>query len=105
MAFEDLKFKNIYFQKIIYEKDQVTVYYRNQKYNKRLIFKNVESARTQQWTSVYYESLLDKMETDRDFYKIVNRAPKYNELYLIDVNLRRVIIKFNGKHWNKKWRS
>lgn len=87
------------------KKNKVIVEYQHYEYNKKLIFENVKSARTQCWTLAYYESLLDKMETDRDFYKMVNRAPKYNELYLIDIDYVRVIIKFNEypKSWNNNW--
>ncbi len=105
MSYEDYRFKNIEFERVTYKEGGVVIVeYQHYEYNKKLIFKNVKSARVQSNTFPYYESLLDKMGSDRDFYKMVNRAPKYNELYLMDINLRRVIIKFNGESWNEKWR-
>lgn len=98
--FKPLKFRDVSFGKVIYKKKLLILYYMHKSYNKKLVFKNIKNARTRLRTFPYYETLLDKMDHDEKsikigFYKMINRASKYNELYLIDYHFNRIIIKFN----------
>ena len=91
------KFRDISFKNVIFEDGKVTIEYLHFYYEKKLIFENVKEARTQTFTLVYYCSLLDKMgkSEEGEFTRIVNRAPKYNEIYIVNSDFTRVMLKFN----------
>lgn len=90
------KFKYISFKNVIFEDGKVIIEYLHFYYEKKLIFENVKEARVQSFTHCYYYELLDKIgKGEAEFTRIVNRAPKYSEIYIVDSDFTRVMLKFN----------
>lgn len=95
----EIIFENIIVEKVIYKRNLLSVKYKHINYSKKLNLKNVKSCRICDTGIPYSTSLVKKIEEGKILCNFINKAPKYNEVYLLDASFRRIMIKFQNKNF------
>lgn len=92
---KEIKYRDVIFRKIIYNKNTVELIYKCNKNEKKLKFKNVKKCRSCSWDFIYWDFIDSDKYKNNDgeiiFFKMINKISE-NKLLLIDKNYTRIMI-------------